>query len=185
MALNQRLRQRRLPRRARLALNTGRALLLGALTTILIGCTAAALKVSDAGLSEVVDYLWLTSLRQQPKTRFSGSDDKVTLGVQFAPNMIAFYKQFTVQWLAPSGRVYLQQPAHTQWGSHMELATVLPLRGTPAARLPGHWRVRLYLGERLLVERGFEVRSGGETAHGDQPPMAALAPSALDRAAEE
>lgn len=158
--------------------------MLGALTVALLGCTTAAIRVSDARLAEGVDYLWLTSLEQHPKTTFSSNDDKVTLAVHFAPNLIAFYQGFTVQWIAPSGRIYLQQRTQTQWGSHMELATALPLRGTPAARLPGHWRVRLYLGERLLTERGFDVVAGAKTSRDKQQP-ALLTPSALDRAAEE
>ena len=164
-----------------------------ALMSILTGCTAAALQVSSAGTAADVNYLWLASTLEGERTRFTPADDKVTLAVRFAPNLIAYYKRFRVEWVTPGGGVYLKRPVRTQWGSHQELATSLPIAGTTAATLPGRWSVRLFHHQRLLTEREFEIAPNAQEnlAAAEQvpttppPPVAAGMPGVADRAPEE
>ena len=113
--------------------------------------------MSSAALSDTATYLWLASLRSEARTQFNTTDEKATLSVRLAPNLIGMYQVFRVVWVAPTGNVYLRGPAMTQWGSHQELITELAIRGEGAANLPGRWRVQLYLDETLMVERDFEI----------------------------
>jgi len=146
------------------------------LALLLAGCSAGALQVSEAGIGETASYFWLGSRLEGARERFSPADRRVTLAVRLAPNLIGYYQTFRVEWLAPGGGVYLRAPAFTRWGSHQELAVSLPIAGTPAARLPGRWKVRLFHGERLLVERTFEIVPAARAA-GQGPRGAAKEPA--------
>ena len=128
----------------------------------LSGCAKEDISVSSAALSDSATYLWLASARSETRTQFFTTDEKATLSVRLAPNLIGMYQVFRVVWVAPTGHVYLRGPAQTKWGSHQELITELNIVGEGAENLPGTWRVQLFLGDTLMVERDFELVEGSQ-----------------------
>ena len=125
--------------------------------TALSGCTKGDIRVTKSSISDDAAYWWLGSSPTDAKQVFSTEDEKVTLAVRFAHNFVGTYFEYRVDWVAPTGNVYLRAPTRTQWGSHHDLIVSLPVRGHPAASLDGGWKARLYLNDRLLVERDFAL----------------------------
>jgi hypothetical protein len=126
---------------------------------LLIGCTADDIRVSDVALAEASLHLSPDGPEGKPRSVFSSNDEKVTLSVLFAHNYVGTFQWYKVEWLRPDGKVYLRKGTRALFGRHDALEASMPIRGTPAATFfPGKWKVRLYLEDRLLVEKGFEIR---------------------------
>jgi hypothetical protein len=134
------------------------------LVLALSGCTANDIHVTDSAVSDEAPQAFLFSTSAEPRTEFTTDDDKVTLSVTFGYNMVATYFVYAIEWVAPGERIYLRAPLRTLWGTHRKLVAELPIRGQGAAQLTGSWKVRLYLEDRLLVERGFALRAANEEA---------------------
>ena len=123
----------------------------------LCGCSAEALRVAGAETSVEATRVALPGLRPEPREVFEAGDERVVLNVRFGRNFVATFFVYQVEWLAPGGRSFLRAPVRTHWGTHRTLSASLPIRGTPAARLPGRWTVRLFLHGRELVRRHFRL----------------------------
>ena len=123
----------------------------------LCGCSAQALRVTGAETSVEEARGALPGFRPEPREVFGADDERVTLNVRFGRNFVATFFVYQVEWLAPGGRSFRRAPVRTHWGTHRTLSASLPIRGTPAARLPGRWTVRLFLHGRELVERHFRL----------------------------
>ena len=124
---------------------------------ILTGCSAEAINVAEATLSDDATYAWLVSTTSEPKRRFLSTDEKATLTVTFSQNFVATYFFYEVEWIAPGDRVFRRTHTRTRWGTHRYLIVSLPIRDEEPARHPGQWKVRLYLHGRALLERSFEI----------------------------
>ena len=123
----------------------------------LCGCSAEALRVAGAETSVEEARVALPGFRPEPREVFETGDERVVLNVRFGRNFVATFFVYQVEWLAPGGRSFLRAPVRTHWGTHRTLSASLPVRGTPAARLPGRWTVRLFLHGRELVQRHFRL----------------------------
>jgi len=126
---------------------------------LIAGCTAGDIRVSDVALAEASLHASSDGPEGKPRSVFSSNDEKVTLSVLFAHNYMGAFQWYKVEWIRPDGNVYLRKGTRSLFGRHDALEASMPIRDTPAAMFfPGKWVVRLYLEERLLAEKGFEIR---------------------------
>jgi hypothetical protein len=94
---------------------------------------------------------------------FSPEVEEVTVKVLFEFNYRGVYEWYKVEWIAPGGVTYQELSRRTDFGSHRDLKASLKVRGKMASRLPGLWRVRLWLRgregapDRELVSRLFRI----------------------------
>lgn len=141
----------------------GRGCLLLALAA-LSGCTTDAIVVSEVAITDRVDARvvgWTAD--EEPRQVFSPEDEEVTIKVLFEFNYRAVYEWYTVEWVAPDGSPYQVLSLRTDFGSHRDLKASLPIRGKMASRMPGIWRVRVWLRgregapDRLLAARIFRI----------------------------
>lgn len=135
-----------------------RVVFLGAAVSWLGACSVT---VSDSTLAEDATSHWLYASDKKPKTVFSTEDEKVTLHVEFDYNLVANTQIFRANWIQPDGTPYVSGGVKTAWGSNQNLIVSMKIAGTTAAAKPGTWRVQLFLGDRQLVERSFELRKPG------------------------
>jgi hypothetical protein len=128
------------------------------------GCTTDAIIVSEVAITDRADARvvgW--SADEEPRQVFSPEDEEVTIKVLFAFNYRAVYEWYTVEWVAPDGSPYQVLSLRTDFGSHRDLKASLPIRGKMASRMPGIWRVRIWLRgregapDRLLAARIFRI----------------------------
>lgn len=124
---------------------------------LLGGCTVNTMIVSEAVVTDDVDYFFLGSSTAEERTEFSVEEEKVILYVSFKPNMAGHTRTFRVLWYQPDGKVFRLQSAHTQLGSNTEFVVWLDVKGHEPAELPGQWRVDLYLRSELLVSKEFSL----------------------------
>lgn len=128
-------------------------------TVVVAGCTASDIHVSDALLAEASLHESLAGPERKPRTVFFSDDKKVTLSVLFGQNYVGVYQYFRVEWIRPDGNVYLRTGTRSLFGRHDALESSMPIRGKPAGRFfPGNWKVRLFLDDRMLLEKAFEIR---------------------------
>ncbi|MCB1741289.1 MAG: hypothetical protein KDK91_13015 [Gammaproteobacteria bacterium] len=131
------------------------------LAWLLNGCSIDAMRddlsVNSAALVDDAEYVWLTTLRGEQRSRFSTEDEYVVLSVSFAQNFIGTYLWYRVDWYAPGGELYASGPLRSQFGSHTELIARLPVRGTRVTRYPGEWTVKLFQRDRELFSDQFEL----------------------------
>ena len=126
---------------------------------LIAGCTAGDIRVSDVALAEASLHASSDGPEGKPRSVFSSNDEKVTLSVLFAHNYMGAFQWYKVEWIRPDGKVYLRKGTRSLFGRHDALEASMPIRDTPAAKFfPGKWQVRLYLEDRLLVEKAFEIR---------------------------
>lgn len=135
-------------------------------------CSQDAVVVSDTDVApEEATFSFLGGSGSDGKAEFSTEDEKVTLSVRFGYNLVATYFLYHVNWIAPSGHIYLRGQIRTEFGTHRELTTEMRIRGEAPSQQPGPWRVQLYLGDRLLTEREFTIRAPtAECPPADEPP---------------
>lgn len=127
---------------------------------LLGGCTINTMIVSDAVLTDDIDYFWLGTKRGDERTEYYTEEEKVILSVRFKPNMAGYTRTFRVLWYQPGEKVYRLQSAHTQRGSNTEFIVWLDVKGHEPEELPGQWRVDLYLRNELLVSKEFTLTEG-------------------------
>ena len=122
------------------------------------GCSKEAVSVSESTIApDEATYFFLSSDDDQERSVFSTEDRQVTLSVRFSYNLVATYFLYHVNWIAPAGHVYLKGQIRTEYGTHRELTTVMPVKGEAPEQMPGRWRVELYLSGRLLTTREFDI----------------------------
>jgi hypothetical protein len=130
----------------------------------LAGCATDAIQVSEAALTDRAEARvtgW--SAAEPPRLVFSPEDEEVTLKVLFEFNYRGVYEWYKVEWVAPDGIPYKVVTLRTDFGSHRDLKASLKIRGKMASRMPGLWRVRIWLRGRegapdeLLVARLFRI----------------------------
>ena len=125
----------------------------------LTGCTAGDIHVSDALLAEESLHESLSGPERKPRTVFFSDDEKVTLSVLFGHNYVGVYQWYRVEWIRPDGNVYLRTGTRSLFGRHDALESSMPIRDKPAGKFfPGKWKVRLFLDDRMLLEKAFEIR---------------------------
>ena len=124
--------------------------------TLFLGCATSA-KVVGTGLSKDATYFWLGSSASEAVSIFSTEDEKVTLRVKFAPNLVGWNWIFKVEWIGPSGEIYLQEPVKTKYGNNEILFAELPIANHEPSKMTGRWRVKLFDGEIELVNRSFTI----------------------------
>jgi len=132
---------------------------------------AASLLVGCAQPSVVDDDL---AAGGSPATEFSGDDESVTLSARFDA-ALAVDRQFMVEWLFPSGEIYLRKPVGRSPDTADLVETSMPIRGKAPARHPGTWHVRLWRGGDKIVERSFEVHKPRPSAESARVSFASLA----------
>lgn len=144
-------------------------LLLLAAVPVLCACTTDAIVVSEVALTDRADARVLGwTATEEPRQVFSPEDDEVTIKVLFEFNYRAVYEWYTVEWIAPDGSPYQVLSLRTDFGSHRDLKASLPIRGKMASRMPGIWRVRIWLRgregapDRLLAARIFRIAPPSE-----------------------
>jgi len=126
---------------------------------LLAGCTAGDIHVSDALLAEESLHESLSGPERKPRTIFSSEDEKVTLSVLFGRNFVGTYQWYRVEWVRPDGNVYLRTGTRSVFARHDALQSSMLIRGKPAGKFfPGKWKVRLFLEDRMLLEKEFEIR---------------------------
>lgn len=137
---------------------------LGLVCGFVSACGTDAIVVSESVLAErQVKAQWLGSDDQAGKLVFSPEDEQITLSVRFQFNYRAVYEWYKIEWLQPDGRPYKVVTTRSDFGSHRSLKASLKIRGKMAARMPGLWRVRVWLRgrkkapDRLLVARLFRI----------------------------
>ena len=118
------------------------------------GCSTVVEQVS---LSKNPTYFVVGSNPGDYRDIFSVSDEKVTLRVVFAPNLVGGWRTFRVDWIAPDGSVFLSEPVKTRWGSNETLFASLHIADNQPARMPGKWSVRLFHEEEELISRSFVI----------------------------
>jgi hypothetical protein len=137
--------------------------------SLLTGCGTQAIQVSEAAVTDRPDARvtgW--GADDPPRLVFSPEDEEVTVKVRFAFNYRAVYEWYTIEWLAPDGSPYKVVSRRTEFGSHRDLQASLGVRGKMASRMPGLWRVRVWLQgregapNRLLVARLFRIQTPQE-----------------------
>jgi hypothetical protein len=172
-------------------------LLLLAALPVLGACTTDAIVVSEVALTDRPDARVLGwSADEEPRQVFSPEDEEVTIKVLFEFNYRAVYEWYTVEWIAPDGSPYQVLSLRTEFGSHRDLKASLPIRGKMASRMPGIWRVRIWLRgregapDRLLAARIFRIAppSKAQLARGLTPvdrPGAGDAPAPAGAAAAQ
>lgn len=141
------------PRRRRGALAWASLALAMALLTG--GCS---ISVADSTLSPMATSYWLFAESKDARTVFTPEDEFVTLHVRLDFNVVASTQTFRTEWIEPSGEPYVGGGVRTVFGSNRDVIVSLELAGSSAAQKFGVWRVRLYHGERTLVDRSFEIR---------------------------
>ena len=175
----------------------GSWLLVLAALPVLCACTTDAIVVSEVALTDRPDARVLGwSADEEPRQAFSPEDEEVTIKVLFEFNYRAVYEWYTVEWIAPDGSPYQVLSLRTEFGSHRDLKASLPIRGKMASRMPGIWRVRIWLRgregapDRLLAARIFRIAPPSEEqlargltpvdrpAAGDAPTLATAAQAA-------
>lgn len=171
-------------------------------SALLAGCSPGDIHVSDALLAEESLHESLTGPEHKPRTVFTSDDEKVTLSVLFGQNYVGAYQYYRVEWIRPDGNVYLRTGTRSLFGRHDALESSMPIRGKPAGKFfPGKWKVRLFLDDRMLLEKPFEIRRvqrvtdwGIESADGAPrrqrspdicPPVLSPPGDCIDMAAEE
>lgn len=169
---------------------------------VLAGCTADDIHVSDALLAEESLHESLTGPERKARTIFFSDDEKVTLSVLFGYNRVGVYQWYRIEWIRPDGNVYLRSGTRSLFGRHDALESSMPIRGKPAGKFfPGKWKVRLFIDDRMLLEKDFEIRRvqrvtdwGVESAAGAPrlqrspntcPPLPSPPEDCIDVAAEE
>ena len=126
---------------------------------LLAGCTADDIHVSDALLAQESLHESLEGPDRKPRTVFTSEDEKVTLSVLFGYNRVGVYQWYRVEWIRPDGNVYLRTGTRSLFGRHDALEASMPIRGKPAGKFfPGTWKVRLFIDDRMLLEKEFEIR---------------------------
>jgi hypothetical protein len=160
-----------------------------AVVAVLCACTTDAIVVSQVALTDRADARVLGwTADEEPRQVFSPEDEEVTIKVLFEFNYRAVYEWYTVEWIAPDGSPYQVVSLRTEFGSHRDLKASLPIRGKMASRMPGIWRVRIWLRgregapDRLLAARIFRIAqpSAEQLARGLTPvdrPAAGDAPA--------
>jgi len=171
-----------------------RILILAVAAAALAGCGTQAIIVSEAAIADRPDAQvvgW--SADEEPRLVFSPEDEEVALHVRFAFNYRGVYEWYKVEWIAPDGSPYKVVSTRTEFGSHRDLRARLRVRGRMASRMPGVWRVRLWLigredaPDRLLVSRLFRIAEPSEAMRAagltpvDEPPSGAERPLAAAR----
>ncbi len=134
-----------------------RGFLLLLLGGLLGGCTVNKMIVSEAMLTDNVDYSFLSTSTGDERSVFSTDEEKVTLYVTLKPNMTGHTRTFRVLWYQPGGEVYRLQSTHTQLGSNTQVVVWLDVKGHEPEELPGDWRVDFYLRNELLVSKDFTL----------------------------
>ena len=133
---------------------------------ILVCLSAAALgcatSVVDARLSDDASYYWLGVSPTSEKSIFAPTDEKVTLTVRFANNLVGGQRSFVVRWIGPDGKVFREDPTKTSFGSNDVLIASLPVARNLASRMPGLWSVELSYEDEVLVTRRFEIVAATE-----------------------
>lgn len=135
-----------------------------ALLVHLAGCGTEAIKVSEAAITDRPDARvtgWTAD--EDSRLVFSPEDEAVVIKLRFDFNYRAVYEWYTIEWVAPDGSPYQVVSRRTEFGSHRDLTASLDVRGKMASRMPGLWRVRVWLQgrddapDRLLAARLFRI----------------------------
>ena len=135
-----------------------------ALLVHLAGCGTEAIKVSEAAITDRPDARvtgWTAD--EESRLVFSPEDEAVVIKLRFDFNYRAVYEWYTIEWVAPDGSPYQVVSRRTEFGSHRDLTASLDVRGKMASRMPGLWRVRVWLQgrddapDRLLAARLFRI----------------------------
>ena len=132
------------------------------LVLVFVGC---ARSVKESGLSPQAGSRFFYIGRTSPKTLYTVEDEQVTYWAKFDWHPNPWVKNLRVEWIDPSGGVFLSREIETSWGTEY-VVTRLPIKDNYPSRLPGDWKVRLYHGDDRLDEARFtiEERSGDAKA---------------------
>jgi hypothetical protein len=129
-----------------------------------VGCATEHIIVSEVAITDRADAPvvgWTAS--ESGQYVFSPEVEEVTVKVLFELNYRGVYEWYKVEWIAPGGVTYQELSRRTDFGSHRDLKASLKVRGKMASRLPGLWRVRIWLrgregaADRELVSRLFRI----------------------------
>ena len=135
-----------------------RAIAVLPLVLTLAGCSPGEVTVQETTIApDEATYFFLVDEDEQERGEYTIEDEQVTLSVRFNYNLVATYYLYDVHWIAPAGHVYLRGRIRTEFGTNRELTTSMRIRGDTPSRMPGDWRVELYLDGRLLTTREFRI----------------------------
>jgi len=132
-----------------------------ALLLPLLAAPGCAIQVVDSAISEDAKSYWVRAVQTGTRDEFTTEDERVTLSVRLAPNFIGAFQRFQTVWIDPDNKIHARAVSGTVRGSHQDLIVFMRIRGTPAARKPGEWQVKVFLGQDLLVHRRFTIREPG------------------------
>lgn len=120
-----------------------------------------AFRVVETTLAKAVDDVGGQDLPLHPTTRFTTQDPAVIAHVSLAD--LSGTHRIHWKWYDPDGRLYLKSPEHVLGTPPDKYAATaaawhkISLKGERAARLPGGWHVQIYLDEKLVTTRHFNI----------------------------
>ncbi len=102
------------------------------------------------------DVLEKNSLRET--NFFFPQDEKVVTWFRFSYNSA---EKFSLkwEWITPQGKLYHRGEVEMEAGSYTNYRTWywIKIKGNYASRLPGEWKVRVYINDIFLAERNFFI----------------------------
>ena len=89
---------------------------------------------------------------------FSSQDEKVVSWVRFSYNSPENFA-LRWEWISPQGKLYHRGEVEMEAGSYNNYRTWywIKIRDRYASKLPGEWKVRVYINDIFLAERQFFI----------------------------
>lgn len=129
------------------------------------------------GLKSIGDQ----KIPEQPTNFFSANDDSVIAFVEY-DNLVGKHT-FRWEWIDPNGMLYMDTGSHkikAPSDSYIEHGSVwhqINLKGEKAEKLPGNWKVVIYMDDQLISTNAFQLSSPFQSASSEavgMPPILSI-----------
>ena len=129
------------------------------------------LKINKITLAKGLKTINDQKIPDQPTTFFSAKDDAVVAFVEY-DNLVGTHT-FRWEWIDPDGMLYfdtgsLKTEAPTDnYIEHRSVWHQINIKGEKAEKLPGKWKVIIYMDDQLIAKNTFQLTSPVQSAFSD------------------